>query len=280
MAHSSSDADAASADPASTSGKRPLEGQDVQAAGSNGDGSRLSDAVARLSLEVPRPASSSGSRDAVCSKRLTWYDRMLPFIACRESSVLDWKAWANCGACLYQLGERKASRDAYRQAAMARRCFERDLEGAELWADPEVGQFIRKLDREFALDGWAANEADDVAFFTLLVQLARASEIASQRWHEILPNHYFSVMQAMRRKLVSPDVPVEQVCPDDSRPDFQRGNCLALLVTPGAFFVEKEGGAKRAKLQPCVRDLCVELHCSCEGPILDFDMREVQQPDD
>jgi len=217
---------------------------------------------------------SLGAAD-VGSKRLHWYDQLLLFLARSGSDALDWKAWANCGACLHQLGEKKASWDAYRQAALASRGFRVSLSDSELLADPRVGKYVRTLDREFCADGWASSESSDIAFFVLLVKQHRASEVATQRWHEALPNHYFSVCQALCRKLSTRTELLMQVHLDDSRMEMQRGNRLVLLGSPGTFFVHTNG-SKRAKLQDCVRDIVVEVWDSSRVTILDFGVGEVE----
>ncbi|CAK9053780.1 unnamed protein product, partial [Durusdinium trenchii] len=122
--------------------------------------------------------------------RLQWYDRLLEEAPQCEASCLNWKAWANCGVCLYHLGEKKAS-----------------------W----VGKYMRVLDREFHEGSWHWEEANDVVLFALLVQRGRAGEVCTQRWHERLPNHYFAVMHVLCMQLSKPDRPLQEVCPDDSR---------------------------------------------------------------
>ncbi|CAJ1405071.1 unnamed protein product [Effrenium voratum] len=124
------------------------------------------------------------SRDTKSSQgnRLGWYDQLLQHAPCCEANCLEWKAWANCGACLYQLGEKKASWDAYVQAAHALRGFRTQLTDDELLTDATVGKYLRTLDREFKADAWA--EADDLALFAQLVQCGRASELCTERWHE------------------------------------------------------------------------------------------------
>jgi len=222
-------------------------------------------------------ALSLDPKDAMCRDRLEWYDRLLTFVEASETSALDWHSWANRGACLYKLGERKASWDAYKQAVFARTSFERDLTDTELIADAEVGKFLRQLDREFRVDGWGADASDDIAFFSLLVARGRGAEIAFWRWHELLPNHYFHVTRALPGKLSTPDGLLEEACPDDSRPEFQRGNRLALLITSGPLFADSGGGHKRARLHPSVQDFCVELHSTGDG---DFQVRETAPPND
>ncbi|CAE8622790.1 unnamed protein product, partial [Polarella glacialis] len=144
------------------------------------------------------------------------------------------------GACLYQLGEKKA----YKTAALALRSFNAELSDAELLVEPQLGKYLRTLDQEFRADAWSADQADDVDFFALLVQHGRACEVATQRWHEILPNHYFAVTQALARKLSTAAQSLEQACTDDSRMELQRGNFIALLGSPGGLYAET-GGAKR-----------------------------------
>eukprot|EP00747_Dinoflagellata_sp_TGD_P113049 gnl/TRDRNA2_/TRDRNA2_171621_c0_seq2.p2 gnl/TRDRNA2_/TRDRNA2_171621_c0~~gnl/TRDRNA2_/TRDRNA2_171621_c0_seq2.p2 ORF type:complete len:122 (+),score=16.99 gnl/TRDRNA2_/TRDRNA2_171621_c0_seq2:458-823(+) len=118
-----------------------------------------------------------------------------------------------------------------------------------------------------------------MSFFALLVHYRRASEIATERWHEIMPNHYFSVTQALCRRLSTPAQSWEQLHLDDSRMELQQGNFLALLASPGGFFVETSNG-KRAKLQDCVRDVCVELRSVKRGTALDFEVEVVDDPDE
>lgn len=234
--------------------------------------------VSRLSLEPVEAQELPRDVDSIGLQRLEWYDKMLPFVARYQSSILDWKAWANCGACLYQLGEKKASWDAYKSAALALRSYEVDVNDSELLVDPQVGKYLTKLDREFRMDGWVSNEADDVYLFAVLALRGRASELATQRWNEILPNHCFAVSRALCRKLSSNTQLVQEVCVDTSRMYFQQGNFLALLGSAEGLYVESE--SKRAKLLDCVRDICVRVEGISRVPILDFEVEEVEQPDD
>ncbi|CAK9053778.1 Hypothetical protein (Fragment), partial [Durusdinium trenchii] len=149
--------------------------------------------------------------------RLQWYDRLLEEAPQCEASCLNWKAWANCGVCLYHLGEKKASWDAYAQAANALEGFRVELTDDAFLRNPHVGKYMRVLDREFHEGSWHWEEANDVVLFALLVQRGRAGEVCTQRWHERLPNHYFAVMHVLCMQLSKPDRPLQEVCPDDSR---------------------------------------------------------------
>eukprot|EP00933_Yihiella_yeosuensis_P003077 TRINITY_DN10545_c0_g3_i1.p1 TRINITY_DN10545_c0_g3~~TRINITY_DN10545_c0_g3_i1.p1 ORF type:complete len:253 (-),score=59.79 TRINITY_DN10545_c0_g3_i1:355-1113(-) len=239
----------------------------------------LCNAVADACLEQEESDSPVANAAEIQEKHLKFYDQMLPFAERCNESLLDWKAWANCGACLYQLNEKKASWDSYEKAVTARGGFKAELTDAELMADPQVGKFLRQLNKEFCTGGWGTSRQEDMLLFSVLVQKGRACEIATKRWHEILPNHYYAVTQALCRKLGTPKELLHQVCPDDSRMEFQQGNRLALLASPTGLFGDT-GNGKRAKLQPDVRDVCVEVQSTAEEGQLDFDVVEVAQPND
>jgi len=234
------------------------------------------------------PSSSIADEPAVASnqngnsvgmQRLEWYDKMLPFAAQCDRSILDWKAWANCGACLYKLGEKKASWDAYKQAALAAEGFQREFEDHELVNHLRFSKFFRQLDREFHVNGWATDENCELGLFVVLVQLGRASEIATQRWHETLPNHYFAVTTVLARKLSTQTESLEQLCTDDSRMELQQGNFLALLGSPAGLFVETSA-SKRAKLASCVRDIYVKVQNISTGATADFEVEKLDAPPD
>eukprot|EP00929_Paragymnodinium_shiwhaense_P041005 TRINITY_DN21331_c0_g1_i2.p2 TRINITY_DN21331_c0_g1~~TRINITY_DN21331_c0_g1_i2.p2 ORF type:complete len:189 (+),score=38.81 TRINITY_DN21331_c0_g1_i2:149-715(+) len=161
--------------------------------------------VASISLSnaatSPEAAEDMATQVATAQERLKWYDQLLLFVKRHEDNCLDWKAWASCGACLHRLGEKKASWDSYRQAALAYRLFRQDLTDEDVLGDEQVGKYLRALDKEFKTDGWMSNTNDDVMLFALLVQHGRASEIAVREWHVIMPNHFFSVMQHLSIKV-------------------------------------------------------------------------------
>lgn len=238
--------------------------------------------VRQLSLQSDRvedtsavlPTGLANGAQGVGMHRLSWYEQLLPFVARYESCALDWKAWANSAVCLYQMGEKKASWDSYKQAALASRNFQIDLSDEEASADPHVGKYLCALAREFCLDGWSSDGNSDLELFVVLSQQQRASEVAMQRWHIILPNHYFAVTQALCAKLSSSSQIIQSVCIDDSRMEMQHGNCLALLGSPEGLYVQTSD-AKRAKLQDCVKDICIEVRATCEGSASDFDVVEV-----
>lgn len=229
--------------------------------------------VQRLSLEAhPRADAESCAQVGAEADRfdsgeqLQWYERLLPFVVRCEQSVMDWQAWANRGACLRHLGEQSASWHAYVQAATAARGFEVELGDDDLLADPRVGRFLRVLDREFRGGGGWAETDREPALFARLVREGRACELATERWHEILPNHHWAASRALIAQLaLSSPKPLHfrEVFTDDSRPELQRGNTLALLAAPGEMFAQKD--AKRARLSASVVDLKVELRSTAEG---------------
>lgn len=204
--------------------------------------------------------------------RLEWYDKLLLEAPECESNCLNWKAWANCGACLYHLGEKKASWDAYAQAAHALQGFRTQLSDAALLSDPSVGKFIRTLDREFRDGAWDSIEADELALFMTLVQHHRAGEICTQRWHER------DIATVFRERLSKPERPMQEICPDDSRMELCSGNSVALLAAPERLFASSD--AKRARLHEHVLDVCVEckLITAVADDPEDFCLTEVCEP--
>ena len=111
--------------------------------------------------------------------------------------------------------------------------------------------------------------------FVLLIREGRASEVTTQRWHEILPNHYFSATCALCRKISTPQLVLQQVHVDDSLMELHTGNTLALLASPGAMYVQMQG-SKRARLDDSVMDICVLVVESSAGGALDFDLERIK----
>ncbi|CAE7710958.1 unnamed protein product [Symbiodinium sp. CCMP2592] len=194
--------------------------------------------------------------------RLPWYEELIKQAPKCEADCLDWKAWANCGAALWHLGEKKASWDCYKHAAHALQGFRTELTTEKLLADPVVGKFLSALDRDFRAGCWESDEAADLALFAVLVLRGRAAEVCTEIWHERLPNHYFAAMQALCRRLSTPSQPLRQVCPDDSRMDLMNGNTLALLVAPDGLFAGTD--SKRARLHERACEFDAEAGPDCE----------------
>ncbi|CAE7022772.1 unnamed protein product [Symbiodinium natans] len=210
-------------------------------------------------------------------RRLPWYEELIKQAPNCESDCRDWKAWANCGAALWHLGEKKASWDAYSRAAHALHGFRVELTSCQLLADPTVGKYLSALDRDFRTGSWASDEAADLALFAVLATRNRAAEICTEIWHERLPNHYFAAMQALCRRLCAPSRPLRQVCPDDSRMDLMKGNCLALLLAPDNLFAAAD--AKRARLHERVFDMIVQVDVADTGGCLRLTLIELSNLD-
>eukprot|EP00439_Symbiodinium_sp_Y106_P036420 s1250_g4.t1 len=207
--------------------------------------------------QIEEPPEAEAILEETGISRLPWYEELIKQAPKCEADCLDWKAWANCGAALWHLGEKKASWDCYKHAAHALQGFRAELTTEKLLADPVVGKFLSALDRDFRAGRWESDEAADLALFAVLVLRGRAAEVCTEIWHERLPNHYFAAMQALCGRLSTPSRPLRQVCPDDSRMDLMNGNTLALLVAPDGLFAGTD--SKRARLHERVADSCVQL---------------------
>lgn len=161
--------------------------------------------------ESEEPAEVEGILEETGVSRLPWYEELIKQAPKCEADCLDWKAWANCGAALWHLGEKKASWDCYKQAAHALQGFRTELTTDKLLADPVVGKFLSALERDFRAGRWESDEAADLALFAVLTLRGRAAEVCTEIWHERLPNHYFAAMQALCRRLSTPSRPLRQV---------------------------------------------------------------------